>query len=597
MNTAVLHISDLHITNHKNDEGKIISESWLTTSFDDYLEELSKFINGKKEKFNISRLLLIVSGDLSNASAEGEYPQTTTFLNNLAKNLSIELDDILIVPGNHDVNWAKSSFAFSKDRENNIKNEIKPYTFHKEKYVEFKKFYDSFFNDSKNKEGKIFNHEKAIVDIVKIDDYEIAFLGINSTYKCSHTDQYNPDANGFINSNNLEKEIKAFKKEHQNWIIVAVFHHNAESNISGNKVGIENWISIRNIFAKYDINTFIFGHEHTPGGFSLTHNLQFNYIATGSTGKKNISNYLNILTFENTSSKLQLNVKFCGLQKDGNKQHFEFGYWTELPDIDQQTEFVLREIVDSPISSKDIFPKQKTNPIKKNKRKKQKPATQSEIIKDYSSELLRIIKQNKLFKSGHFHWSDNAKAHNWLDTSKLLSKKEHLHLTKNSIINLIKDNKLDCDLIIGLGLEGNVIASKAAVYFNKPYTYLPYSYRYSDHDSYEKEITVKSTYKSVLIITDVLHNGSTLTSLILKNEKKFFDNVSKICVVSLFYTGKGDYSVDMLNKNGENRFEYYYVCDEIKVEGCPYGDDFRTKCKIYSQKLDFVYEFYNVNEK
>lgn len=597
MNIAVIHISDLHITNHKNDEGEIISESWLTTSFENYLAELSAFIIKKKADCNISKFLLIVSGDLSNTSADGEYLQTASFLNGLAEKLSIDTDDILIVPGNHDINWAKSSSAFNKNREINIKKGIKPYTFHQYKYQDFKKFYDNFFLSGKNPKKKKFSHDKAIIDTLTIKEYKLAFIGINSTFRCSHTDQYNPNASGYINTDKLEIELKEKKEEYKNWIFIAVFHHNSESNVTGNKVGIENWNSVRNIFAKNDINTFIFGHEHTPGGFSLTHSMQFNYIATGSTGKKNTSNYFNILTFENTTSKLILNIKFCGLQNDGNKQHFEFGYWSELPDIDQQKEFVLREIIESQIASKDIFPKQNPTQIKSKRRKVEKPAEQSGIIKDYSSELLNIVKQNKLFKSGHFHWSDNAKAHNWLDTSKLLSKKEHLHLSKNSIINLIKENKIDCDLIIGLGLEGNVLASKAAVYFDKPYTYLPYSYRYSDHDNYEKEITIKSNYKTVLIITDVLHNGSTLTNLILEKEKNFFDTINEIIVVSLFYTGKSDYSINMLNKGNEKRLEYYYVCDEIKVEGCPYGNDFRTKCKIYSQKLDFVYEFYNPKGK
>lgn len=64
MKVAIIHISDLHIINHKNDDGELISESWLTTDFNAYCNALNIYIKRKKEKYGITRFILIVSGDL-----------------------------------------------------------------------------------------------------------------------------------------------------------------------------------------------------------------------------------------------------------------------------------------------------------------------------------------------------------------------------------------------------------------------------------------------------------------------------------------------------------------------------------------------------
>jgi orotate phosphoribosyltransferase len=234
---------------------------------------------------------------------------------------------------------------------------------------------------------------------------------------------------------------------------------------------------------------------------------------------------------------------------------------------------------------------------------------------DLKKGLFKIIKEKKLFHSGHFHWSETSRSHNWIDITKILNNNQDLNLAKDAVIDLISKNILsrgqDFDFIIGLGIEGNILSTKLAIKQNKPYSFLPYSYRYDDHNDSEKELYFENNgnYKSILIITDVVNDGRTIRKLIHKEGRadKFFKGVEKIFVVSLFYTGNQsnktpsilNLSIDNIKEDGikgdhvENRIEYYYVLD-MKVEKCPYGENYRHDCLIMREpSLGCIHRFYD----
>ncbi|MFC5873185.1 hypothetical protein ACFP3I_11370 [Chryseobacterium arachidis] len=220
-----------------------------------------------------------------------------------------------------------------------------------------------------------------------------------------------------------------------------------------------------------------------------------------------------------------------------------------------------------------------------------------------------IIKEKKLFHQGHFHWSETSRAHNWIDIARLLENKEDLYFAQNAIIDVLEKMNLieGTDLIIGLGYEGNMIASKASIKLPVPYTYMPYSYRWLDHNKFENELHYDNEdkkYKKVILITDVVNDGRTIRRLVGREDRKkeFFDNVEKIAVVSLFYTGHQELNNDILNynslpkdlKDGDeevNNIEFYTV-QQLKIEKCPYGDDYKTECFILRDNLHCVHKFY-----
>src|SRR5690606_8974387 len=182
---------------------------------------------------------------------------------------------------------------------------------------------------------------------------------------------------------------------------------------------------------------------------------------------------------------------------------------------------------------------------------------------------------------------------------------------KNAIIDVL-DTKIDSknvDLIVGLGYEGNILGTKAAIKYNKPYSFLPYSYRHHEHHKFETELNFENDsfdFKNVLIITDVVNDGRTIRKLIKKRQEQFFNNVEKIYVISLFYTGESVLNNNILNfdfiKNTPdydlgsdeevNNIEFYTV-KSLKVEKCPYGSDFRETCLIVKDGLGCVNLFYD----
>ncbi|WDT67884.1 hypothetical protein [Cloacibacterium sp. TD35] len=95
-------------------------------------------------------------------------------------------------------------------------------------------------------------------------------------------------------------------------------------------------------------------------------------------------------------------------------------------------------------------------------------------------------------------------------------------------------------------------------------------------------------------------------------EKNFFENVEKINVVSLFYSGDRPLNIDVLNTKGksfskdydlENDYPDvdnidYYTVAKLKVEKCPYSNgDYKEACLIYKDKLDCVHLFYDEEKK
>ena len=582
---AIIHISDLHISTD-------VSVSKLCVSSDSIVkDEVSAFervfLKFKNDHINNEEILLIISGDISNSGVTSEYEFASSFIDKL----NIKKENILIIPGNHDVNWSDNQTAWGKEmnEKGGKENARKPHEFQKEKFKKFGEFYNSFFFNVKK-----FNPEKIIVDTLKISDEKLLIVGINSCFKCnSEVDK----GVGYINFDNLDTELKSLVQGHNDYSIIAVCHHNPFANFKEHPSnGFEdgNWQRVREILTKHNIKVILFGHEHTQD--ETRHN-DYDYLSVGSFSKKGVDNEFELILIEKDGENLTLSPNHV-LHKNGNNKHDYDGFWTLLTNSPYNRSIPLIQKPDKgKINTESILSDEK--PI----------AVATEVVSITDNPLLQIenkfhkeifnrIKELKIFKSGHFHWSDNSRAHNWIDTPKLLNKKEDVFLIQKSILQSIEDNKIQFDLIIGLGIEGNIIASRCAAKFNTQYTYLPYSYRYDDHTDYEKALKL-STYdfKKILIITDVIHDGRTIKN-ILKDENDFFNHckeVEEINVIALFFTGeKEKYKRNMLNEENEKRFNFYYV-SHIRVEECPYKTDsnWEVNCKIYCEKLDKVYEFYN----
>jgi 3',5'-cyclic AMP phosphodiesterase CpdA/orotate phosphoribosyltransferase len=585
MKSAILHISDLHFVLEKNDNGDIINSSLINT-LPNYIKLFIDQVEKKCHDNTIQISKVLITGDLADNGEVDEYKRLKDFFNKLSTKFKISNTDFIIVPGNHDINWIDNRIAFNNGKK--LNKTKKAYEYQDEKFKNFKNFYEDFYNDK----SIVFKSENSIVRIYDDTKNRLLIIGINTNNRESYV-KGKDNHYGFVDIENLESELESkLNGKFNEYIKIAIFHHNCD-NFDDNKIrNIKDWQFVQEKLSKYQIITYIFGHDHKDGsGGDKTHNI----IGIGPFAKVETENNFNFYILEDIEKDIvKLNIVKYFFKPDDRGIHHEIGFWNIVDGDNFDKEFTLyrktgeKEI---PIKSEpaiDLI--SQTIPIII-------PPTQDEQIKKYSDILFQIIKGKKYFKSGHFHWGEDSRAHNWIDTISLLSKHKYLKVAKAAILKLIEIEHLKSDIIIGLGMEGNFLGSYIAFKTKSKYTYLPYANRWDEHRKQETDTFVPNkTDKIVTLINDVTNKASSIKELLIKNLEifKYAETINLIC---LFYTGKDnnnkdDYQVDLFEKINP-RIKFYSVCRDIKVEACHYkGKDFE-RCIIYKDNFDTVFEFYH----
>ncbi len=467
MKKAIIHISDLHVSLHENLKG-ITNDcsSFLTTKPSD--SQIDNFINEFcakiKNQFADFELYLIISGDIADKGILEEFKTAKKFINTIISKLGINKENLLIVPGDHDINYDDCRLAHEKGlREGETRKSFEYFT---EKFKNFTDFYDEIYD-----EKLTFSPEKTIVNYLTINEPEkLLVIGLNSNYKIDYD-----GGNGYFHIDNLRNELKELSSKHPDFSIIGVFHHNIfaayDNKMTGqwdNSNSDSNRLAVFRVFEELGINTLLYGNEHTRCSFySSNHKVTYSDCGAFANSKQNPISSFKVYEINSEGNKLFFKNNLFLLLKAGlTDLEFPFGTWT----LQIQTE-LAGELEIIPIRTpeeleikENLSLDGKEEVIKIEISDEVKIITKS-IPKDYipfESEdndhlcLLKIVKDKNLFHSGHFHWSETSRAHNWIDVSKLLNNREDLLNAKKYILNLIDKNKLDFDFIIGLGIEGNM---------------------------------------------------------------------------------------------------------------------------------------------
>jgi len=606
LNNVIIHISDLHLSLHltKDDKRENV-KFWLSTDEADennnyFLSNFCLFIN---ETYKESKKYLIITGDICNQAIKSEFDFASRYLKNIITELNIEQKNILIVPGDHDVNWQDCTVAFNDSRLDNPSK--KAHEYQSEKLEKFSVFYKEILN-------KDFIATHNVIDQLVIDEIKTVFVGLNSNYLIEEGGGL-----GALDISTLKSELEIVEKKYSQYSKIAVTHHNLFAQYEKSHKGQwdqNNRIFTLNVLQSMNYKGVLYGNEHTYS--SKFHDEYKLYaIDSGSLTSKSKPNP-SFFVFEskietNQDVKLQVNLFVC--ENNGRNNKYEFGSWIRhnIKDYgDKETiELVTSNVTVSEsnisLALPDVATSQEITELLESKKNSASKSYENSI---FSEKLYNVIKEKKLFHSGHFHWSETSRAHNWIDVSKILENNEHLLLAKKAIVDVVEKCDLNdkFDFIIGLGTEGNIISTRTVIRTNKPYSYLPYSYRYDEHNEFEQKLNFNagSDFKNVLIITDVVNDGRTIRKLIGKREKNFFETIENVYVISLFYTGeeKNVHSgilnhcniknFDVENDEVVNNIEFYSVLN-IKVEKCPYGKEYKSDCLIYKDNLDCVHLFYD----
>lgn len=598
MNSIILHISDLHVSLDEKYDGEAKNhDSYLSANEDNdkSLYFIECFIDFTKKQIEEKEVYLIITGDITDWGEQLEFEYAEIYLNKIINELGISRSNVLLIPGDHDLNRRAIENQLAKNPSSKLKE------INEAKFTNFKNFYKSFLK-------KEFNPNLTIFDNLIIEK-KIQLLGINSSYKIDLK-----RTEGTISIESFEDELINYNTTNGLRNIFCC-HHNFLSSHDNKKSGqweVNNRARLLTKLLQNSINFVFSGNEHTS---SLEKYSEGEILSSDSGPLSNKKSDSSFKIYEiNITDDIVLTNCIYGLVKTGA---FENPYhWEKRTNSScKQDEVINVFLKNKPNNKESITEIPSEDKAETNQDIKTQPLVSYErkvyYNSIYSDKLYKIIRELNIFHSGHFHWSESSRAHNWIDTSKLIENKENLNFLKNAIIDVLETHikQESIDLIIGLGYEGNILATKAALKYSKPYSFLPYSYRHDEHHFTETNLNFNNSngdFKKVLIITDVVNDGRTIRKLVNKRQKEFFINVEKIYVISLFYTGETLINHDILNFNMINNTSSYdfasdeevnniefYTVKSLKVEKCPYGNNFREECLIYKDELSCVNLFYD----
>ena len=568
-----------------------------------YIESFCESVNNWDDTLGID--ILVIAGDVCDkGGSEADYEKVADLINYIME--KIDIKKVIVVPGNHDVNRnVLMGLRGDKDRDEDMMW----------KYVEKYKY---FKNLSKINNVKI-DLEKAIVSCELVCDNYL-FMGIDSNCKIGITDGV-----GYVDVEKLENEFAELQnhygEEYNDLMKIVVMHHYPHyyvshlekaannNNLCAKTIGnfdLDNWEKLKKLFNKYGVRVVLTGHIH-GSQISATSDCEegeteIYYSAIGSLGMNFNSELADILKCIDESS----------MTSSQQEKYHEFLEWFEsdsvilsvsnhhntygIITIDEEKieEQHYKYLADEGVSKWVSWfrpPKQKRimntactagrNPFEKGDIKV-KPK-QEEI---FEKNILDIIRQEHLYRTGHFHWKDQC-VMNWIDTTALLINSKYLNMISNCIMSKFSEILDRAECVIGLGIKGAIIMSSIRYkYPNKRFSYYPEEDK--NYNEFEKCILNNGNMDNIIVLTDVVHSGGTVKSFVENNKKQIAGN-SVVEVITIFLTDE-TLEIESVIKGGDNQQMIEIKVNElmkIPVRNCGKNS---SNCSIIKEKLDVVYE-------
>lgn len=186
------------------------------------------------------------------------------------------------------------------------------------------------------------------------------------------------------------------------------------------------------------------------------------------------------------------------------------------------------------------------------------------IDEKLDERLTREINRRHLLKVGHFLLDDIYCARDWIDTKDIIETSAIADKIVECFIEHIKKN-LDRKrkyLVVGLDLEGVLLASRIAMGLKLPFSYIIPLKEQCNFSLKESEIEI-ANYDGIIIITDVIVAYDTIQKavkdLMNANEMKEKEVLEKIThIYSVFYRRN-----KMVNIAKNNKFENKIFCGNM----------------------------------
>ena len=327
-----LHVSDLHFRKQNYDSEVVL---------DDLIEDVRKQIQNKKvSKPNF----IVVTGDIAFSGIQEEYLKAQEFFDNLLEATGLSKDDIIIVPGNHDVCWHKidkvigngyvTSLKSIEDVDNALgsSKDIKRIS---EKFEYYTGFIKKYFVDKENnplyplKDDTLFFVKK-----LKFSDKQISVLGLNSAWMSAYRWKDGKEFKQADDRHNLilgRRQLKEALDQSKNAdIVIAAMHHPTEwFKDEIDRQGVEGLLDRKCHFVlRGHLHSSKIVNSNSPGGETFTITAGASYQRRGDAVDYNGYNFV---TLDLSAGVGNIHLR-CYSKKHG-------GFWTadvhSYPDMEE----------------------------------------------------------------------------------------------------------------------------------------------------------------------------------------------------------------------------------------------------------------------
>jgi hypothetical protein len=256
---VVLHLSDLQFGPHHvfEDDQKALEK--LKEDIDRYEQEEIPRPN-----------IVVVSGDLADTGGDkdDEYGAVAGFLEGLCQYLSIDKRYVVLVPGNHDVNWYEAERIEKKLDlelfESRREELLDPHSDARyvQRFGKYAQFFNDFYIDSSMPYSCVLSFAEGFNTIYNFGaEWGIAFLALNS---CEKEDHHDENHYGYISPSVLKSALEEMEETVvAPCVKVAVFHHNALAEKREDR--LRNFRSeILPPLSQAGFSLVLHGHTHKP---------------------------------------------------------------------------------------------------------------------------------------------------------------------------------------------------------------------------------------------------------------------------------------------------------------------------------------------
>ncbi len=204
---TVLHVSDLHFGRHHRFEGD--------DGLGSLLDRLRQDLDERRDRDGLRPDLVVLSGDFAEFGKKEEFERAQRFVQGLAKLVELPNRRIVMVPGNHDVNWKRSQAYFLTCEDEGVEP-VLPY------WPKFKHYAELFERFYQGEAGIAFTEEEPW-SFFEYPELGVVVAGLDSAMVESHRPE---DHHGFLG----ERQLRAFAEKlrpykERGFLRIGVLHH------------------------------------------------------------------------------------------------------------------------------------------------------------------------------------------------------------------------------------------------------------------------------------------------------------------------------------------------------------------------------------